>query len=136
MKIKEYPKDDVVVLWKPELCYHSEKCVKGLPQVFNQNNRPWIDLSQAEKDEIVAQVRKCPSGALSIKGDSTSEIDVSNTKVNISQNGPYIVKGSFKVFDPEGTEISVKGKAALCRCGYSANKPFCDGSHAKHNFQG
>lgn len=134
MTTKEYKKDDVTVLWKPALCYHSKNCVNGLPEVFDPEKKPWIDLSKAEKESIINTVKKCPSGALTIKEEIMSSDN--NTKVNIAQDGPYIIQGDFKVFDPNGTEIEVKGKAALCRCGASENKPFCDGTHNKVDFKG
>ena len=52
-----------------------------------------------------------------------------------SDNGPYIVKGGAKVVDAEGKEIDTKDTVALCRCGQSANKPFCDGTHNKISFE-
>ncbi len=64
---KEYPKDDVVILWNSSKCTHSANCARGLPQVFKPKDRPWIQVENASKEEIVAQVGKCPSGALSIK---------------------------------------------------------------------
>lgn len=51
-------------------------------------------------------------------------------------NGPYLVKGPVKLVDPDGNEFPVQGETiALCRCGGSSNKPFCDGTHSKINFQ-
>lgn len=51
------------------------------------------------------------------------------------KNGPYMVKGSFTVTDPEGKEFEVSGDTAyLCRCGGSSNKPFCDGTHSRIGF--
>ncbi|HEY8712568.1 MAG TPA: CDGSH iron-sulfur domain-containing protein [Thermoanaerobaculia bacterium] len=55
--------------------------------------------------------------------------------IKIMNNGPYIVEGDFKLTDANGQEIPAK-KAALCRCGGSTNKPFCDGTHSKIGFQG
>lgn len=136
MKTKEYTKEDLTVLWKPDLCYHSKNCVSGLPKVFDPNRKPWIDLSQAEKDQIIETVGTCPSGALSTKNKENNMSQESATKVNIASNGPYIIQGDFKVLDPDGTKLDVKGKAALCRCGASANKPFCDGSHVGAGFEG
>ncbi len=52
-----------------------------------------------------------------------------------ADNGPYIVKGGAKVVDAEGNEIETKETIALCRCGHSAKKPFCDGSHARSDFE-
>ncbi len=51
-------------------------------------------------------------------------------------NGPYLVRGAVKIVDPEGKEWTVDREViALCRCGGSANKPFCDGAHARVAFQ-
>lgn len=55
--------------------------------------------------------------------------------IRIKDNGPYIVEGEFRLTDMQGNEIAVK-KTALCRCGGSTTKPFCDGTHSKIEFQG
>lgn len=53
-----------------------------------------------------------------------------------SDNGPLLVRGPVKLIDPDGNEFEAKGKSiALCRCGASADKPFCDGSHKRIGFQ-
>lgn len=64
-----YEKDGVTVVWQPELCTHSGVCVRGLGIVFNPQARPWVDMAAAPVEQIAAQVRQCPSGALSIAGD-------------------------------------------------------------------
>lgn len=65
--IKTYTNDDVTVVWQSELCIHCGNCAKGLPQVFKPRERPWINLENASSEEIIEQVGKCPSGALSMK---------------------------------------------------------------------
>ena len=51
-------------------------------------------------------------------------------------NGPYIVEGDVDVFDTAGNKVtSQKPRLALCRCGASSNKPFCDGTHSAIGFQ-
>ncbi|MEX2586661.1 MAG: CDGSH iron-sulfur domain-containing protein [Actinomycetota bacterium] len=58
------------------------------------------------------------------------------TSIQPSDNGPYLVRGPVSLVDPDGNEIVVKGKnIALCRCGASENKPFCDGTHSKIGFE-
>lgn len=52
-----------------------------------------------------------------------------------ADNGPYIVKGGAKVVDADGKEYETQETVALCRCGQSANKPFCDGTHSKVSFE-
>ena len=55
--------------------------------------------------------------------------------IKVTNNGPLLVQGDFNLIDADGKEIPVK-KAALCRCGGSTTKPFCDGTHSKVGFQG
>ena len=55
--------------------------------------------------------------------------------IRIKDNGPYLVDGDFKLTDMNGNEIPI-AKRALCRCGGSSMKPFCDGTHSKIGFQG
>lgn len=51
------------------------------------------------------------------------------------ENGPYLVKGPVTVIDADGAEYSLeRSTIALCRCGGSTNKPFCDGTHSKIGF--
>lgn len=51
------------------------------------------------------------------------------TKVNVLEKGPVIVEGNLKITYSNGTIEEKNGKIAICRCGYSQNKPFCDGAH-------
>jgi CDGSH-type Zn-finger protein len=58
------------------------------------------------------------------------------TKITALDNGPYLVKGPVLLLDAEGNEFRAeRATIALCRCGGSANKPFCDGTHAKIGFR-
>ena len=64
---KEYSNGEVTVVWQPARCIHSTICWKkatGLPQVFNPHVRPWVNINGDSTAKIVAQVQKCPSGAL------------------------------------------------------------------------
>lgn len=67
METKEYSNGEVTIVWQPEKCAHSGVCVKTLPQVYNPKNKPWIQPENAGTEELIAQVSKCPSGALSIE---------------------------------------------------------------------
>lgn len=69
--VKKYSNGEIIIIWKPELCVHSGICAMGLRSVFDPDRRPWVDASAASTQEIIDQVRKCPSGALSLEsGDS------------------------------------------------------------------
>ncbi len=61
----KYSNGEVTIIWKPNLCIHSGKCVRGLPAVFDNKRKPWIDAKAAGTYEIVEQVKSRPSGALS-----------------------------------------------------------------------
>jgi CDGSH-type Zn-finger protein len=58
-------------------------------------------------------------------------------KITVLKNGPLRVEGDFTLSDPEGGQYGLGGRTAisLCRCGFSENKPFCDGNHARRGFQ-
>ena len=56
-------------------------------------------------------------------------------KIQLAPNGPLLVKGEISIAHADGSE-ETKNNPALCRCGASDNKPFCDGSHKEANFQG
>ena len=54
--------------------------------------------------------------------------------VKINKNGPYIIQNCTSLENSKGEKLDTKEYIALCRCGGSGNKPFCDGSHKKVNF--
>lgn len=66
MAIKHYTKDNVTVKWQSDLCTHSGICARGLIEVFNPKKVPWVNMDGASTEQIINQVKKCPSGALSI----------------------------------------------------------------------
>lgn len=70
---KEYTNGEVTIVWKPQLCQHSGICARGLPGVFKPKEKPWIHPHGATSEEIIAQVAKCPSGALSGYYNHTKE---------------------------------------------------------------
>ena len=67
MSKKEYSNGDITILWQSEKCIHSGICVKTLPAVYHPKESPWVKPENASTEELIAQVGKCPSGALSIK---------------------------------------------------------------------
>ena len=65
-----YRSEEITVVWKPKLCIHSGICARGLGDVFNPSRKPWVDITQAESLQIIEQVKKCPSGVLSIEDNA------------------------------------------------------------------
>ena len=97
------------------ICAHAGVCSDNLPHVFRLGQEPWVDADGAEAGAIIALVKRCPSGALSVSIDG-------------SKNGPYFVTGQVEL-KSGGAAPRVPDRYALCRCGGSKNKPFCDGTH-------
>ncbi len=139
-----YTGKEVTILWKPQLCMHSARCFTGLPEVFDPTGRPWIRIDAADAERIKEQVAKCPSGALSIAtGDAeatTTDAEASgpqpHPRINVAANGPLLIEGTVTIQHADGRLERKEGKCALCRCGHSQNKPFCDGSHRRAGFVG
>lgn len=66
-KVLEYSNGEITILWKPDLCQHAGICVKTLPAVYNPKERPWIKSENATTEELIEQINRCPSGALSYR---------------------------------------------------------------------
>jgi len=136
--IKEYKNGDLTIVWKPSLCIHAAECVKALPNVYNPKAKPWIVMENASTEELIAQIKKCPSGALSSYRDNEKpqKDDIMETKVDVLENGPLIVHGTLQVKNCNGVIEEKQNVTAFCRCGASEKKPYCDGGHKKIEFIG
>ena len=133
-KIKHYQNDEITVVWQPDLCIHSKKCWHGLPDVFNPQQRPWVNLDGAKNASIIEQVKTCPSGALSLDNQNPEDESQVQTKVTVTRAGPLLVDGNLTITQTDGEIVEKQGMTAFCRCGASNNKPFCDGSHKNVEF--
>jgi CDGSH-type Zn-finger protein len=112
------------------ICSHAGHCTDGLPGVFRLRKEPWIDSNAARREEIIAIVRKCPSGALSYSVHGVEYRDREGpAAIYVSPNGPYIVTGGPELRNTVPRKGASTEHFALCRCGASKNKPYCDGSH-------
>ena len=137
--IKKYENEDVTVIWEPSKCIHSAICFRNLPQVFNPRIRPWVNMEGGTSEQIIAQVNACPSGALQIEQKKSQEVIAqtnTQTLIEVVLNGPLLVKGVVQLKHSNGLEENSTIQTALCRCGASSRKPFCDGSHRKISFEG
>lgn len=112
-------------------CIHSRQCVLGRPDVFVPNvEGEWIHPDNATLAEIAALALACPSGAITYeplggeKGESAPLVNL----VRVRENGPLALHGELSI---DGAPVY---RATLCRCGQSANKPYCDGAHASSGF--
>ena len=113
------------------ICSHSAECINGLPKVFDLAKKPWIDPDGAAASEIIAIIERCPSGALSYTINDEHHVEWDNDKavIKVSEDGPLCCSGCIIIKDADQTIPQAASHYTLCRCGKSANKPFCDGAH-------
>ncbi|MDX6512770.1 MAG: hypothetical protein QOE36_2274 [Gaiellaceae bacterium] len=111
-------------------------CYRGLGGVFKPEARPWVDVDAADAEAISATILTCPTGALHFRrlDGAPQEEPEAETTIEPRPNGPLFVRGRVRLVDVDGRLIREDSRVALCRCGASENKPFCDGSHRKIGF--
>lgn len=132
---RSYEDDRIRVVWDATLCIHTGICLQRLPRVFDVNARPWINLTGADAEQIAATVRACPTSALRYDGPAVApEVPDETTTVDVRPNGPLILRGRLNLTAPGGSPRA-EYRAALCRCGASQNKPYCDNSHRAIGFR-
>jgi uncharacterized Fe-S cluster protein YjdI/CDGSH-type Zn-finger protein len=135
---KIYAGNGITVSYDARICIHVARCVRELPEVFDPQARPWIRPERAEAGAVAEVVRRCPTGALlyELTAGPPEQPDPEVT-VTIEKNGPPLyVRGAARLEDAKGDSWEMGPRFALCRCGGSGNKPFCDGTHRTMGFQG
>lgn len=135
---KEYQAGNIAVSFDSALCIHAAECVRGLPSVFAVEARPWIQPGNASEDEVIEVVNRCPSGALQWRTlQEPRDDDVADEEASFTfmRNGPIYVRGDITLLGGDGEPLLESHRFALCRCGHSENKPFCDNSHRKVNWK-
>lgn len=132
MTEREYRGAGITIRYDASRCRHVEACVRSAPAVFDATRRPWIDPDgESEVEHVAAVVRMCPTGALHYTlTPGPDEVPDPVTTVTPIQDGPLLVRGDLRLDRDDGT-VCAETRAALCRCGHSGNKPFCDGSHTR-----
>ncbi len=127
---KTYVGEQITIHDNRGICSHAGDCTEKLASVFNHNQQPWIHPDNASVEEIIEICEVCPSGALSytIEGVEHRDLD-SAPEIEIERHGPFRVKGSVSFGAAPWFDQVSREHYALCRCGSSKNKPFCDGKH-------
>jgi uncharacterized Fe-S cluster protein YjdI len=137
-RLQAYDADGALVTFDPNVCIHSGVCLRTLPRVFDVSEKRWIRPERASVDEIVAAVGKCPSGALQVIRAGSAPLRQATiapvVEVTVRPNGPLIVRGPVHVIKENGEAVD-KETCAFCRCGGTANAPFCDGTHNRNGFR-
>lgn len=116
------------------ICVHAGFCGNSATNVWNMAAETGDSLIRAQ---AISMIERCPSGALTYAltdAEDSNEQDLP-VQVAIIDDGPLYVSGGVPVVSAEGETYEVRNRVTLCRCGASANKPFCDGAHSDAGFQ-
>jgi CDGSH-type Zn-finger protein/uncharacterized Fe-S cluster protein YjdI len=126
----------VDVDWDGRLCIHVQECTRAKGELFESGRNPWGRPDLGEADYVAEVARRCPTGALTYrrKDGGTEETAPPVNVVTIANNGPLYVVGQLDIGRAKEDMPGVRYRAALCRCGDSSNKPFCDNTHEKARF--
>lgn len=135
-RIHNYTGEKIDVTYDAERCIHAAECISRLHAVFDNSKRLWIQPDAGLADGVAATILHCPSGALHYErkdGGAVEPIPDHNT-IRLAEDGPLYLRGDFTIVNGAGELVVNDTRAALCRCGASQNKPFCDNTHITIGF--
>jgi len=132
-----FPGSKVDVEWDERLCIHIGECGQAKGDLFVGGRQPWCQPDLATVKDVADVVERCPSGALTYtaQDQNLTEAAAGQNTVMVSYCGPYFVRGDLEINNAPDDMAGVSFRAALCRCGASKSKPFCDNSHEKIGFR-
>ncbi|MBI2684425.1 MAG: CDGSH iron-sulfur domain-containing protein [Actinobacteria bacterium] len=134
--VHTYAGKDLDATWDARLCIHVGECTRAHGELFKSGRDPWGEPDRADADTVAEVVTRCPTGALAYvrkDGGPAETPNAENTAV-IANNGPIYVRGDLGIPGIPADMPATSFRAALCRCGESKNKPFCDNSHESTGF--
>lgn len=132
-RAKTYPAAGATVRDDRSLCEHAGFCGSKLTNVWQMTG---ATADTAVRSQMMAMIERCPSGALTYTvpgAESDIEPDLP-AAIGAVHDGPLFVTGAVAVQRSDGQPLESRNRMTLCRCGASANKPLCDGSHARIGF--
>jgi CDGSH-type Zn-finger protein len=128
-----YPGTGLEVFDDRAICVHAGFCGNQVSNVWKMASG--TDDTQV-RAQVMAMVERCPSGALTYEVDGAAVEPDLPTEVAVIPDGPLWISGSVPIERSDGESIEARHRVTLCRCGHSANKPLCDGSHKEAGFTG
>ena len=114
------------------ICVHAGFCGTRLTNVWQQVAET---AESTVRLQVIGMVEHCPSGALTYRFDDADVEALLPQAIAVTDDGPLWVTGGISVTASDGTPLETRNRVTLCRCGASANKPLCDGSHKENGFQ-
>lgn len=136
-KTTTYRGNSIDVQWDSRLCIHIGECGNAEGELFIGGRDPWCQPDLLSDEEVKEIITRCPSGALTYKdkANGDEERPAQCNTVQVVYKGPLYVKGELHIENAPQGMPGVSFRAALCRCGQSGNKPFCDNSHLQAGFE-
>ena len=116
------------------ICVHAGFCGNRVTNIWKQTAHTDDSVVRVA---VINEVEKCPSGAITYRfdGDGVDNEADYPTEISVISDGPLWVTGGVAVTTSDGTQLEARTRVTLCRCGASANKPLCDGSHKEVAFK-
>lgn len=132
-----YPGKEIDVQWDGQLCIHIGECGRAQGDLFIGGRKPWCQPDLSSNEGVEDVVSRCPTGALTYlyHDGSRSEQAVATNTAQVTYNGPIYLRGDLAIAGAPDQAPGLNFRAALCRCGQSRNKPFCDNSHETADFK-
>jgi len=135
-KVFDFAGETTSVHWDGRLCIHIGECGQSEGDLFVGGRDPWCIPDKAAASDVAEICERCPSGALTYTSTSGDGEQASkNNHVYVTYKGPLYAKGDLVIEGAPDDMPGVRYRAALCRCGQSKNKPFCDNSHIEAGFE-
>lgn len=118
---KRYSGRDIEVTYDATRCIHYAECVRGLPAVFDTQQRPWIQVDNAAASEVTEVVRRCHSGALQYRlTDGPVEVPNTPTSVTPYADGAVVLEGDVQISGiPDEVNYVAQHEKRLTSCGCS-----------------
>ncbi len=136
-RVLRFDGEQAEVRWDGRLCIHVGECTRSRDELFVSGRKPWCEPDHADANAVAEVVQRCPTGALAYerKDGGAGESAPTTNAITVANNGPLYATGDLEVDGAADDMPGVRFRAALCRCGASANKPFCDNSHEAVEFR-
>lgn len=114
------------------ICVHAGFCGTRVTNVWKQVRNTDESTVRAQ---VISMIEHCPSGALTFSFDGEADVEpLLPYAIAVTEDGPLWLTGGVPVTGSDGQALEVRNRVTLCRCGASANKPLCDGTHKTVGF--
>jgi CDGSH-type Zn-finger protein len=132
-RAKSYGGEGIEVFDDRPICVHAGFCGNQVTNVWKMAAKTGNSQVRAE---AMAMIERCPSGALTYAVDGDIIEPDLPVEVAVIPDGPLWVSGGVEIIRSDGKVLETRNRVTLCRCGQSASKPLCDGSHKEAGFTG